>query len=373
MIPYLDLHTINAPYEADIRQALLDVVDSGWYLFGQQVSAFEREWADYNGARYCVACANGLDALRLVLRAWIEMGHLKRGDGVIVPANTYIASILAVSDNGLVPIPVEPDPETYLISPSAIAQLLEAPGSSPAYPVAKDVRIRAILPVHLYGQRCEMEAIDALAERHQLLVLQDCAQSHGVKTKGTCAWSFYPGKNLGALGDAGAVTTDDEELATVIRQLAFYGSERKYVHRYKGLNSRMDELQAAVLRIKLRDLDRANARRIEIAGRFAREVGNPSLVLPKAKADHVYHVYHVYPVLCAHRDDLQRYLLQQGIQTQIHYPLAPHQQKAYSEWQALHFPITERIAAQELSIPCNQSMTDEEVSQVIAALNDWTN
>ena len=368
MIPYLDLHTINAPYEADIKQALLDVVDSGWYLFGQQVSAFEQEWADYNGARHCVTCANGLDALRLVLRAWIEMGYLKRGDGVIVPANTYIASILAVSDNGLVPIPVEPDPESYLIDPRTIAQLLENPESSPAYPVAKDVAIRAILPVHLYGQRCEMEAIDELAAKYHMLVLQDSAQSHGVKAKGTCAWSFYPGKNLGALGDAGAVTTDDEALATVIRQLAFYGSERKYVHRFKGVNSRMDELQAAVLRIKLRDLDRANARRVAIAERFAREISNPSLVLPKAKADHV---YHIYPVLTAQRDALQRYLLDQGIQTQIHYPLAPHQQKAYNEWQALHFPITEKIAAQELSIPCNQSMTDDDVSKVIAALNHY--
>ena len=333
MIPYLDLHTINAPYEADIKQALLDVVDSGWYLFGQQVSTFEQEWADYNGARHCVACANGLDALRLVLRSWIEMGYLKRGDGVIVPANTYIASILAVSDNGLVPIPVEPDSDSYLIDPRTIAQLLENPESSPAYPVAKDVTIRAILPVHLYGQRCEMEAIDELA-----------------------------------FGDAGAVTTDDEALVTVIRQLAFYGSERKYVHRFKGVNSRMDELQAAVLRIKLRDLDRANARRVAIAERFAREISNPSLVLPKAKADHV---YHIYPVLTAQRDALQRYLLDQGIQTQIHYPLAPHQQKAYNEWQALPFPITEKIAAQELSIPCNQSMTDDDVSKVIAALNHY--
>ncbi|MBP5514238.1 MAG: DegT/DnrJ/EryC1/StrS family aminotransferase [Bacteroidaceae bacterium] len=368
MIPYLDLHTINAPYEADIKQALLDVVDSGWYLFGQQVSAFEQEWAEYNGARYCVACANGLDALRLVLRAWIEMGYLKHGDGVIVPANTYIASILAVSDNGLIPIPVEPDSESYLLDPRKIAQVLEDPESSTAYPVTKGVEIRAILPVHLYGQRCEMEAIDELAACHRLLVLQDSAQSHGVKAKGTCAWSFYPGKNLGALGDAGAVTTDDEELATVIRQLAFYGSEKKYVHRFKGVNSRMDELQAAVLRIKLRDLDRTNARRVAIANRFAREISNPSLVLPKAKADHV---YHICPVLTAHRDELQQVLLQQGIQTQIHYPLAPHQQKAYNEWKTLHFPITEMIAAQELSIPCNQSMTEEDVSKVIDALNAW--
>ena len=368
MIPYLDLHTINAPYEADIKQALLDVVDSGWYLFGQQVSAFEQEWADYNGARHCVACANGLDALRLVLRAWIEMGYLKRGDGVIVPANTYIASILAVSDNGLVPIPVEPDPESYLIDPRTIAQLLENPESSPAYPVAKDVTIRAILPVHLYGQRCEMEAIDELAAKYHLLVLQDSAQSHGVKAKGTCAWSFYPGKNLGALGDAGAVTTDDEALATVIRQLAFYGSERKYVHRFKGVNSRMDELQAAVLRIKLRDLDRANARRVAIAERFAHEISNPFLVLPKAKANHV---YHIYPVLTAQRDALQRYLLDQGIQTQIHYPIPPHKQECYKQWHNLSLPVTERIHQQELSLPIGPAMTEEEVKAVVSAVNSF--
>ncbi len=368
LIPYLDLHTINAPYEADIKQALLDVVDSGWYLFGKQVSAFEEEWADYNGAKYCVACANGLDALRLVLRAWIEMGQLQPGDGVIIPANTYIASILAVSDNGLVPIPVEPDPESYLIDPKTIAQVLEDPASSPACSIAKGVRIRAILPVHLYGQRCEMEAIDEIASRYHLLVLQDSAQSHGVKTRGTCAWSFYPGKNLGALGDAGAVTTDDEALATTIRQIAFYGSVKKYVHRYKGLNSRMDELQAAVLRIKTRDLDRVNARRAEIAARFAQEINNPRLTLPKVKAEHV---FHIYPILADNRDALQQYLLEKGIQAQIHYPIAPHKQDAYKEWNDLHFPITEKIAAQELSIPCNQSMTEEEVSSVIDALNSW--
>jgi len=368
LIPYLDLHTINAPYEEDIKQALLDVVDCGWYLFGKQVSSFEQEWADYNGARYCVACANGLDALRLVLRAWIEMGFLQPGDGVIVPANTYIASILAVSDNNLVPIPVEPDPESYLIDPNTILQMIEDPKSSPVYPIARDVRIRAILPVHLYGQRCEMEAIYEIADRYNLLVLQDSAQSHGVKTRGTCAWSFYPGKNLGALGDAGAVTTDDEALATVIRQIAFYGSVKKYVHRFKGLNSRMDELQAAVLRIKMRDLDRSNARRVKIAARFAKEINNALVTLPKAKSDHV---YHIYPILAERREELQKYLLEQGIQTQIHYPIAPHKQEAYKEWNELCFPITEKIASQELSIPCNQSMTDEEVSRIIAALNSW--
>lgn len=368
MIPYLDLHSINAPYEADIKQALLDVVDSGWYLFGKQVTAFEEEWAAYVGARHAVACANGLDALRLVLRAWMEMGRLSEGDGVIVPANTYIASILAVSDNGLVPIPIEPDTKSYLISPQTVEQVLTDPESSPVADVARGVKARALLPVHLYGQRCDMSSLCDIARRYDLLVLQDCAQSHGVSVQGTCAWSFYPGKNLGALGDAGAVTTDDQELASVIRQLAFYGSVRKYVHRYKGLNSRMDELQAAVLRIKLRDLTRANARRVAIAQRYAREIANPYITLPQSVAEHV---YHIYPVLTPHRDALQQYLSDQGIQTQIHYPIAPHQQEAYPEWHSLHLPLTEQIAADELSLPCNQAMSDEEVTQVINALNAW--
>lgn len=362
MISYLDLHKLNAPYEADIKQALLGVVDSGWYLFGTQVASFENEWADYVGAGHCVACANGLDALRLVLRAWIELGVLHKGDGVIVPANTYIASILAVSDNDLVPVPVEPDPETYLIDPRRVEEVI--------LQQKNDLAIRAILPVHLYGQQCDMESLSSIAMRYGLQILQDCAQCHGVPVSGTCAWSFYPGKNLGALGDAGAVTSDDSRLIEVIRQLAFYGSERKYVHRFKGLNSRMDELQAAVLRIKMRDLDATNMRRQQIAARYASEVNNPLVKLPVVNT--IYHVYHIYPILCEYRDALQTFLQDRGIQTQIHYPIAPHRQNAYQEWKKMSFPITERIAAQELSLPCNQTMTDEEVTEVIAALNAFT-
>lgn len=355
---YLDLHKLNAPYEADIKQALLDVVDSGWYLFGQQVSSFEREWAAYTGHAHAVACANGLDALRLVLRAWIEMGLLAPGDEVIVPANTYIASILAVSDNGLVPVPVEPDAESYLLDPA----LVEA---------AITPRTRALLPVHLYGQRCDMESLMPIARKHHLLVLEDCAQSHGATPRvegSTQAYSFYPGKNLGALGDAGAVCTDDEELAVVVRQLAFYGSSVKYVHLYKGLNSRMDELQAAVLRIKLRDLDATNQRRQQIAARFDHEIVNPRVVLPRRSSSHV---YHIYPILCQQRDALKQYLQEHQIQTQIHYPIPPHKQEAYPEWHNRSFPITERIAACELSLPCNQTMSEAEVSQVIEAINAW--
>ena len=359
MLEYLPLKKVNAPYEKEILEAMRRVVDSGWYLFGREVEAFESEWAHYCGTASTggtVACANGLDALRLVLRAWIEMGKLQQGDEVIVPANTYIASILAVSDAGLTPIPVEPCADTYLLNPDNIEAAITP-------------RTRVLLPVHLYGQLCDMERIMQIAQKHQLLVLEDCAQSHGVATRylgDAQAWSFYPGKNLGALGDAGAVTSDDGELLQVIRQLAFYGSERKYVHRYKGVNSRMDELQAAVLRIKLKDLDRCNQRRRDIATRYLSEIKNPDLLLPVARQSHV---WHIFPILSPDRDQLQRRLSEQGIQTQIHYPIPPHRQRAYREWHTLQFPITERIAAQELSLPCHPAQTDEEVTQVIQALN----
>ena len=358
MIDYLNLHTINQPYDRAIREALLRVVDSGWYLFGREVQTFEQQWANYCGAQAAVACANGLDALRLVLRAWIEMGRLQPGDEVVVPANTYIASILAVSDNGLVPVPVEPEPDTYLLDPNRIE-----PALTP--------RTRAVLPVHLYGQLCDMRQIMAIARRHHLLVLEDCAQCHGVARRyqgDAQAWSFYPGKNLGALGDAGAVTSDDDELLRVVRQLGFYGSQRKYVHAYKGLNSRMDELQAAVLACKLGNLDACNERRRDIARRYNREIVNPLFALP---AECRSHVWHIYPLLTADRDALQQYLKEQGVQTQVHYPIPPHRQQAYREWAVLSLPITERIAREELSLPCNPAMTDDEVAGVIRACNNF--
>lgn len=356
MIDYLSLKSINKPYESAIKESLLRVVDSGWYLFGKEVEHFEQLWSQYCGSSGCVGCANGLDALRLVLRAWIEQGKIQPGDEVIVPANTYIASILAVSDNGLVPVPVEPDAETYLINPFLIEQAIT-------------LKTKAILPVHLYGQLCDMTSIMQIARKHGLLVLEDCAQCHGVSSSylgDAQAWSFYPGKNLGALGDAGAVTANDPELLQAVRQLGFYGSRKKYVHDYKGLNSRMDELQAAVLGCKVMDLDRCNRRRQEIARRFNAEIKNPLVTLPAEKSSHV---WHIYPLLCDRRDDLQAFLLEQGIQTQIHYPIPPHRQKAYREWSNLSFPLTEKIALQELSLPCNQSMTDDEVDRVICAVN----
>ncbi len=356
MIDYLSLKKINEPYESAIREAMLRVVDSGWYLFGQEVEHFERLWSQYCGSSGCVACANGLDALRLALRAWIEQGKMYPGDEVIVPANTYIASILAVSDNGLVPVPVEPDSESFLINPSLIEQAITP-------------RTKAILPVHLYGQLCDMKQIMSLAHKHGLLVLEDCAQCHGVAQSylgDAQAWSFYPGKNLGALGDAGAVTSNDSDLLEMVRKLGFYGSSQKYVHDRKGVNSRMDELQAAVLGCKVADLDRCNQRRVEIARRFNREIENPWVSLPAERSSHV---WHIYPLLSEYRDVLREHLLLHGIQTQIHYPIPPHRQRAYFEWRFRSFPITERIARQELSLPCNQSMTDAEVEQIIQAIN----
>ena len=363
MLHYLDLHRLNAPYEKEITIALQRVVESGWYLFGHEVESFSKAWADYIGVPPCVPCAKGRDALRIVLRAWMEMDKLQPGDEVIVPANTYIASILAISDNDLVPVPVEPDPKTYLLSVASIIAAITP-------------RTKAILPVHLYGQACDMMEIIEVAQKNGLLVLEDCAQSHGAcshgRRTGACAdagaFSFYPGKNLGAMGDAGAITTDDDDLARVASQIAFYGSTRKYVNRYKGVNSRMDEMQAAILNIKMQDLDRCNARRQAIALRYDTEIRQNDILLPARCADHV---YHIYPVLTPHRDALQKHLEACDIQTLIHYPIAPHRQEAYKEWNHLSLPITERIADQELSLPLHPAMTDEEVTRVIEAVNSF--
>lgn len=356
MVDYLNLKNINQPYEKEIKAALVGVVDSGWYLYGKCVESFERQWANSVGNKYCIGCGNGLDALRLVLKAWLEMGKVSSDDEVIVPANTYIASILAISECGLVPVLVEPDEESYLINPDRVEKALTE-------------KTKVIMPVHLYGQMCDMEALSNIAERYGLLVLQDCAQSHGLSYNyGAMAWSFYPSKNLGALGDAGAVTTDDEELACMVRKIANYGSSDKYFHEVKGVNSRMDEFQAAVLSIKCNNLENDNTLRHEIAERYKCEISNPLIKLPVIKNSHV---FHVYPILCEKRDLLQQYLKDNGIQTQIHYPVPPHKQSAYREWRDLSFPIAEKIARTELSLPCNQSMSEEEVSYIIKALNNF--
>ncbi len=368
MIQYLDLKQVNAPYEQKLREAISAVIDSGWYLFGKEVEQWSRDWKFYVGTKYCVPVSNGLDALRLVLEAWIELGVMKTGDEVIVPANTYIASILAVSDAGLMPVFVEPDPETFLLTADGVRRAIGP-------------KTKAILPVHLYGQTCEMEEIMEVARENKLKVLEDAAQSHGsvlkmkdgsVKKSGSLgdagAFSFYPGKNLGALGDAGAVCTDNKSLAITVSQLANYGSSRKYVHIFKGDNCRMDEMQAACLRVKLDDLDRINRRRKAIAERYLREIRNPEITLPVCRTDSV---WHIFPVLCAKRDALQEHLRTHGVMTQIHYPIPPHHQAAYRELQELRLPVTEKIAREELSLPCNQCMSEDEVTHVIQTVNQF--
>ena len=366
MIEYLPLKRINARYDAEIREAIDRVLQSGWYLRGEATRLFEQHYAEYVGTAHCIGCGNGLDALRLILRANIEMGRLHEGDEVIVPANTFIATILAITDCRLKPVLVEPRLDTLQIDDRLIA-----PAITP--------RTRALMLVHLYGRCAYTDHIAALCYQHHLLLIEDNAQAHGCNVGcaaalpqprtgslgHAAAHSFYPGKNLGALGDAGAVTTNDAELAETIRALGNYGSHQKYVHDYQGYNSRLDELQAAVLDVKLRHLDADNARRQQIAAQYINKVNNRAIVLPTPSES----VYHIFPVLSARRDELQAYLKDNGIETLIHYPIPPHRQACYKEWSALRLPITEQISAQELSIPCHQAMTDGEVEAVITALN----
>ena len=362
MIEYLPLKRINARYDAEIREAISQVLDSGWYLKGEATRRFEQHYADYIGTAHCIGCANGLDALRLILRAYIEMGQLHEGDEVIVPANTFIATILAITDCRLKPVLVEPRLDTLQIDDRLIEQAITE-------------RTKAVMIVHLYGRCAYTEHIAALCQKHSLLLIEDNAQAHGCKPAGlgrptgslghAAAHSFYPGKNLGAMGDGGAVTTNDAELAETIRALGNYGSHQKYVHDYQGYNSRLDELQAAVLDVKLRHLDADNARRQQIAAEYINKVKTPVIVLPTPSES----VYHIFPVMSARRDELQAYLKENGIETLIHYPIPPHRQRCYREWSTLSLPITEQISEQVLSIPCHQAMTDEEVETVITVLN----
>ena len=406
MIKYLDLKAINKPYE----HAADEVLKSGWYLKGEWMRRFEDAYADYIGTKHCIGCGNGLDALTLIFRAYIELGVMQEGDEVIVPANTYIASILAITENRLKPVLVEPSPDTLQIDDTLIEQAITP-------------RTRAIMIVHLYGRCAYTDRIGDICRRHQLKLIEDNAQAHGcvfrekgkVKSEknptrqngnavanyslfpihsylktgalGSAAGhSFYPTKNLGAFGDAGAVTTDDDELADVIRALGNYGSARHYVFDNQGRNSRMDEIQAAILLAKLHDLDANNQRRKEIAARYEREVINPLVRLrlsaneqaPLSDRDSV---YHIFPVFCTRRDELQRYLADNGIGTEIHYPIPPHKQLCYkntplssvlsSALSSLSLPITEKIHAEELSIPCHQALSDDEVTRIIALLNAY--
>lgn len=349
MIKFLDLKKINDSFEPQLTQAIKRVLDSGWYLQGQEVAAFEQEYAKYIGVQHCVGCANGLDALRLILKAYMEMGLMHEGDEVIVPANTYIASILAITDNRLKPVLVEPNIHTYNIDPFRVEEKLTG-------------RTKAIMLVHLYGQSAMDPELERLAGKYDLKLIEDNAQAqgccYGQRRTGSLGHaagnSFYPGKNLGALGDAGAVTTDDEALAVVIRALGNYGSTKKYVNEYQGLNSRLDEIQAAVLRLKLERLDEDNQKRREVADYYLRHINHPDIALPASDqggGQNRAHVWHLFVVCCRERERLQQHLSEKGVQTLIHYPIPPHQQRAYQQWHELSFPITEQIHRSVLSLP----------------------
>ncbi|MDR8015710.1 DegT/DnrJ/EryC1/StrS family aminotransferase [Ectopseudomonas guguanensis] len=369
-IPFLDLKTISAQYRQDLIEAATRVIDSGWYIQGTELKAFESEFAAYCGTQHCIGVANGLDALTLTLRAWKELGKLKEGDEVIAPANTYIASILAITENRLTPVLVEPDPATYNISPAKIRAVITD-------------KTKAIIAVHLYGQLADMPEIMSIADEHGLLVLEDSAQAHGAaingRKAGNCGhasgFSFYPGKNLGALGDAGAVTTNDDELAQTIRALGNYGSHKKYENLYQGVNSRLDEMQAAMLRVKLKQLDAETERRKEIALAYAKGIQNPIISQP-ISADNTLlalekHVFHLYVIRIVEREAAQAHLAKAGIQTLIHYPIPPHQQQAYKRWNDQSYPLTEAIHQQVLSLPISPVMTDDQVNAVIAACNSF--
>ena len=378
MIPFLNLQAVNARYANELKAAAASIIDSGWYLQGQAVAAFEQEYAEYIGTSHCIGVANGLDALTLIYRAYIEMGVMKKGDEVIVPANTFIASILAITENGLTPVLVEPDEWTLELDDSLIEQAITS-------------RTRSILLVHLYGRCAYTEKIGSLCRQYGMRLVEDNAQAHGCvclvtgdgwKVEGeyprrtgslgdAAGHSFYPGKNLGALGDGGAVTTDDTELAEVVRALANYGSSHKYVFDYQGRNSRLDELQAAFLSVKLRHLDDDNRRRQAIANYYYNHISNAEVRLP-LRMDDDSNVYHLFPVFSEQRDELQRYLRSRDIETLIHYPIPPHQQQCYSEWNDLSLPVTEHIHRTELSIPISPVMTNEDARRVIEALNGFT-
>lgn len=410
MIKFLDIQKITESFEPELSQAIQRVVRRGWFLLGEEVAAFEKEYSEYIGSKHCIGVANGLDALRLIFRAYVEMGAMQEGDEVIVPANTYIASILAITENRLKPVLVEPDIATYNLDISLIEQHITH-------------HTRAIVVVHLYGQVCWSAQLEKIAAKYNLKIIEDNAQAAGAVDQGSglrvpikegktpwpvpCAMrrtgslghaaghSFYPGKNLGALGDAGAVTTNDDDLDAVIRAVSNYGSSKKYINDYKGLNSRLDEVQAAVLRVKLPRLDADNARRCEIAQYYLKHIINPDIILPTIKSSELRaqssagkkfmsssmhpvpyglrqeHVWHLFVVRHPRRDELQKYLADNGIQTLIHYPVPPHRQKAYNDWPPLSFPITEQIHKEVLSLPISQVMLDIEIQKLTEIINAY--
>lgn len=366
MLKFLDLQKVNAQYNDALKKAAIKVIDSGWYLQGERLTKFEANLSNYIGAKRTIGVANGLDALRLILKAYIEIGVMEEGDEVIVPANTYIASILAITDNRLKPVLVEPDIHTYNLNLKKIEGKITN-------------RTKAIMVVHLYGRVCWGDELRLLADKYDLKVIEDNAQAIGAEWKGKKAgnlgdasgFSFYPVKNLGALGDAGAVTTQDENLAETIRALANYGSNQKYVNIYQGLNSRLDEIQAAVLDVKLQYIDAENQYRRIIAHRYLAEIKNPKIILPELPEHDSEHVWHLFVIRTQEREKLQENLNQQGVQTLIHYPIPPHKQKAYKEWNNQSYPLTEQIHQEVLSLPISPVMGKEEMDQVIDAINRY--
>ncbi|HIF9221415.1 TPA: DegT/DnrJ/EryC1/StrS family aminotransferase [Photobacterium damselae] len=365
MINFLNLQAINNQYQKELKEACARVIDSGWYIMGNELEAFEREFAEYCGVKHAIGVANGLDALTLVIRAWKELGKLKVGDEVIVPANTYIASVLAITENDLIPVFLEPNAMTYNLCPINVRAAITE-------------KTKAILPVHLYGLISPMPELMEIAKEYNLLVLEDCAQAHGANIDGkkvgnwgdAAGFSFYPGKNLGALGDAGAITTNNDELAQTVKALRNYGSHKKYENLYQGVNSRLDEIQAAMLRVKLDYLDQETTRRREIANCYRREITNPLIQLPKWNNDDN-HVFHLFVIQTPHRDELQQYLVENGVQTVIHYPIPPHKQPAYAQWNQQSLPITEKIHQQVLSLPIDPTMTQQQVDIVIDVINQY--
>lgn len=365
MIKFLDLQKVTAKYSDEIHVAVKKVIDSGWYLQGEENRSFEKNYSEYIGTKYTIGCANGLDALIWIFRAYVELGIMKPGDEVIVPANTYIASMLAITENGLKPVLIEPSIETYQIDDTKIEEAITS-------------RTKAILIVHLYGQCAYTDKIGELCKKYDLKLVEDNAQAHGclfksIKTGAlgdVAGHSFYPGKNLGALGDAGAVTTNDALLADTIRVLANYGSSKKYVFKYTGRNSRLDEIQAAVLGVKLKYLDEDVELRRSVARYYIENITNVQIEVPVIR-DWKAHVFHLFPIRCKRRDELQKYLMDNGVQTMIHYPIPPHEQECYQGWGKLSLPITEKIHQEELSLPISSVMNEEEVKRVVYLINMW--
>ena len=362
-VPFLSLQQVTGKYSAEIHEAIDRVVNSGRYLQGEENEIFEAAYAEYIGTRHAIGVANGLDALIYILRAYMNMEVIKPGDEVLVPANTYIASVLAISENGLVPVLVEPRIENYQIDENIME-------------VAITSRTKAVMIVHLYGQNAYTAKIKALCKKYNLKLIEDNAQAHGCFSDGrrtgslgdSAGHSFYPGKNIGALGDGGAVTTDDDALASMVRIIANYGSQKKYVCTHTGRNSRLDEIQAAILRVKLKYADADNDRRRYVARQYLGGITNSEIVLPKVE-DWAGHVFHIFPILCTNRDKLQAYLLEHNIQTMIHYPIPPHKQECYKDWNWPAMPITERIHAEELSLPISPVLDKVQTEYVIDKIN----